>query len=52
MKNGQLVGTVKTSEVTHDDVLGMIILGKMPEHLLHLAGPGATNAPGLTSSAT
>jgi D-xylose transport system ATP-binding protein len=30
MKNGQLVGTVKTSEVTDDDLLGMIILGKAP----------------------
>ena len=45
MKNGKLVGTVPTKDVTHDDVLGMIILGKMPDHLLHLAGPGATNAP-------
>ena len=45
MKNGKLVGTVPTKDVTHDDVLGMIILGKMPEHLMHLAGPGATNAP-------
>jgi D-xylose transport system ATP-binding protein len=31
MKNGQLVGTVKVSEVTEDDLLGMIILGKKPE---------------------
>jgi len=30
MKNGQLVGTVKTSDVTDDDLLGMIILGKHP----------------------
>jgi D-xylose transport system ATP-binding protein len=30
MKNGKLVGTVRTSDVTKDDVLGMIILGKMP----------------------
>jgi D-xylose transport system ATP-binding protein len=30
MKNGKLVGTVKTNEVTKDDVLGMIILGKQP----------------------
>ena len=28
---GQLVGTVKHDEVTTDDVLGMIILGKMPD---------------------
>ncbi|PRX38026.1 D-xylose transport system ATP-binding protein [Meinhardsimonia xiamenensis] len=33
MKNGRLVGTVKVDEVTEDDLLGMIILGKMPEHL-------------------
>ncbi len=31
MKNGQLVGTRRTTEVTKDDVLGMIILGKLPE---------------------
>jgi D-xylose transport system ATP-binding protein len=30
MKNGQLVGTVKVDEVTDDDILGMIILGKKP----------------------
>ena len=30
MKNGKLVGTVKTKDVTQDEVLGMIILGKMP----------------------
>jgi len=33
MKNGRLVGTVRTDEVSKDDVLGMIILGKMPDHL-------------------
>ena len=33
MKNGRLVGTVKVSEVTEDDILGMIILGKVPEKL-------------------
>jgi D-xylose transport system ATP-binding protein len=31
MKNGKLVGTVRTQDVTQDEVLGMIILGKMPE---------------------
>ncbi len=31
MKNGQLVGTVNVNEVTEDDILGMIILGKSPE---------------------
>ncbi|AEQ51757.1 ATP-binding cassette domain-containing protein [Pelagibacterium halotolerans] len=38
MKNGQVVGTAKTSDVTKDEVLGMIILGKCP--------PGATPGPG------
>ncbi len=31
MKNGKLVGTCRTTEVTKDEVLGMIILGKLPE---------------------
>jgi D-xylose transport system ATP-binding protein len=31
MKNGQLVGTVNVKDVTEDDLLGMIILGKHPE---------------------
>ncbi len=30
MKNGKQIGTCKTAEVTKDQVLGMIILGKMP----------------------
>ncbi|MEL6645516.1 MAG: ATP-binding cassette domain-containing protein [Pseudomonadota bacterium] len=30
MKNGRLVGTVNVDEVTDDDILGMIILGKKP----------------------
>ena len=30
MKNGQLVGTVTVADVTDDDLLGMIILGKTP----------------------
>jgi D-xylose transport system ATP-binding protein len=30
MKNGQLVGTVDVKDVTDDDILGMIILGKQP----------------------
>jgi D-xylose transport system ATP-binding protein len=38
MKNGQVVGTAKTSDVTPDEVLGMIILGKCP--------PGAIPGPG------
>ncbi|MXU64559.1 ATP-binding cassette domain-containing protein [Rhodobacteraceae bacterium KN286] len=31
MKNGQLVGTERVEDVTEDDVLGMIILGKQPD---------------------
>ena len=38
MKNGQVVGTAYTSDVTKDEVLGMIILGKSP--------PGAVPGPG------
>ena len=38
MKNGQVVGTATTTDVTKDEVLGMIILGKCP--------PGATPGPG------
>ncbi|MHC5655806.1 ATP-binding cassette domain-containing protein [Stappia sp.] len=38
MKNGQLVGSARTQDVTKDEVLGMIILGKCPE--------GATPGPG------
>ncbi len=30
MKNGKLVGTVRVDEVTDEDILGMIILGKTP----------------------
>ncbi|NGM19367.1 sugar ABC transporter ATP-binding protein [Roseomonas stagni] len=39
MKNGRLVGTARTSDVTKDEVLGMIILGKCPEAAVR--GPGA-----------
>jgi len=42
MKNGQMVGHARTSDVTKDEVLGMIILGKCPE--------GATPGPGAISS--
>ena len=35
MKNGQLVGTVNVSDVTDDDLLGMIILGKQPEEVVN-----------------
>ena len=31
MKNGQLVGTVDVGDVTDDDLLGMINLGKLPD---------------------
>jgi D-xylose transport system ATP-binding protein len=38
MKNGQIVGVGKVGNLTKDEVLGMIILGKCP--------PGATAGPG------
>jgi D-xylose transport system ATP-binding protein len=38
MKNGRIVGTASVKDVTKDEVLGMIILGKCP--------PGATPGPG------
>jgi D-xylose transport system ATP-binding protein len=38
MKNGRVVGTAPVGNVTKDEVLGMIILGKCP--------PGATPGPG------
>ncbi len=38
MKNGQIVGTARTEDVSKDEVLGMIILGKCP--------PGAIPGPG------
>ena len=31
MSNGRQVGTRRTADVTKDQVLGMIILGKLPE---------------------
>jgi D-xylose transport system ATP-binding protein len=42
MKNGQVVGSARTSDVTKDEVLGMIILGKVP--------PGAIPGPGAMDS--
>lgn len=39
MKNGKVVGTARTSDVTHDEVLGMIIAGKCPPKAV--PGPGA-----------
>ena len=38
MKNGQIVGTGNVNDMTKDEVLGMIILGKCP--------PGAKPGPG------
>ena len=43
MKNGRVVGTARTSDVDHDEVLGMIIAGKCP--------PGAIPGPGALKSA-
>jgi D-xylose transport system ATP-binding protein len=42
MKNGQVVGSARTSDVTKDEVLGMIILGRVP--------PGAIPGPGAMDS--
>jgi D-xylose transport system ATP-binding protein len=39
MKNGKLVGTARVADVTEDEVLGMIILGKCPPAAI--PGPGA-----------
>jgi len=39
MKNGRVVGIVRVTDVTKDEVLAMIILGKCPENAI--AGPGA-----------
>ncbi len=41
MKNGRIVGTVRVADVTKDEVLGMIILGKCP--------PSATPGPGAST---
>ncbi len=41
MKNGQMVGYARTKDVTKDEVLGMIILGKCP--------PAATPGPGAST---
>ena len=42
MKNGKVVGEARTSDVTKDEVLGMIIMGKVP--------PGAHPGPGAIAS--
>jgi D-xylose transport system ATP-binding protein len=39
LKNGKLVGTTKVADVTEDDVLGMIILGKRPAPHAAAASP-------------
>jgi D-xylose transport system ATP-binding protein len=39
MKNGRVVGTARLADVSEDDVLGMIILGKCPPRAT--PGPGA-----------
>ena len=39
MKNGQMVGCARTEDVTKDEVLGMIIMGKCPAGAV--PGPGA-----------
>jgi D-xylose transport system ATP-binding protein len=39
MKNGLVVGAARTADVTKDEVLGMIILGKVPPKAV--PGPGA-----------
>jgi len=39
MKNGRIVGTARVGDVTKDEVLGMIILGKCPSGAI--PGPGA-----------
>jgi D-xylose transport system ATP-binding protein len=38
MKNGKLVGTYRTADVTEDEVLGMIIAGKRPEGKAQASG--------------
>jgi D-xylose transport system ATP-binding protein len=42
MKNGAVVGTARVGDVTKDEVLGMIILGKCPPGAV--PGPGAERA--------
>ena len=42
IKNGRIVGTARVQDVTKDEVLGMIILGKCPPGAI--PGPGALNS--------
>jgi D-xylose transport system ATP-binding protein len=44
MKNGRVVGTARVADVTKDEVLGMIILGKCPPGAI--PGPGAAEGIG------
>jgi D-xylose transport system ATP-binding protein len=44
MKNGRVVGTARIADVTADEVLGMIILGKCPPAAI--SGPGALSRGG------
>jgi D-xylose transport system ATP-binding protein len=46
LKNGKLVGTTKISDVTEEDVLGMIILGKRPAGKAQAAKAEAATEPG------
>ena len=48
MKNGRVVGTAKVGDVTKDEVLGMIILGKCPPGAM--PGPGAMQDSGALAS--
>jgi D-xylose transport system ATP-binding protein len=43
MKNGRVVGTARVTDITKDDALGMIILGKCPPGAI--PGPGAMAPP-------
>ena len=49
MKNGRVVGTAHDKDVTKDEVLGMIILGKCPPGAI--PGPGAMRRRLITASA-
>jgi D-xylose transport system ATP-binding protein len=44
MKNGRAVGTARVAEITKEEVLGMIILGKCPPGAI--PGPGAMAVAG------
>jgi D-xylose transport system ATP-binding protein len=49
MKNGRVVGVAHVTDVSKDDVLGMIILGKCPPGAI--PGPGAIGNGRLASGA-